>query len=323
MHISKLIENENSTYIFNNDNYPGKIQKHLFPTKIENYKMLYSYLNNNDYYNTDDNQEDLISNCSSIHKDIGKLYQEEEYIQDNSFIDYNNDNNISIIVENHINDNIESKKSSYFSDYMPDINIINNKSKNTTSINVHKSNHDNIKDLSKTEIIKKLNNENSELKKKVKSMVRSDNLNELMKNLNMSGNEIINKKYVIINYARNIGITIPLSDFEILDLTEIEDMYNIIENIKIKKNSYDISNTIIKLIFTCIEKFLVETLHFNLFIDISQGITEDYIESKCKTTKNFISTNISVPEYPFIDILLQIVYKIIGNYVFNNKHLNV
>ncbi|AAG02844.1 hypothetical protein AMV138 [Betaentomopoxvirus amoorei] len=318
MHVSKLVEDNNVIDIYNNENYPGKIQKHLFPTKIENYKMLYNYLNNDEFSIVEECQEDLISNCSSINNDIGisKLY-EEECMENNILIDDSvNNNEIKISIEDH--NIIPSKKSSYFTDYMPEINIIENNNVNEklkNVINVIEPNQDTIKDLSKTEIIKKLNNENSELKKKVKSMEKSENLNELMKKLNMCGNELINKKYVIINYAKTLGISLPLIDFEILDIKEIEEMYDIIETIKIKKNSYDISNTVIRLIFSGIEKILVSTLNLNIFIDISKEITEDYIETKCKATKNFISNNISVPEYPFIDILLQIIYKIIGNYV--------
>ncbi|CCU55509.1 viral membrane formation (Cop-A11R) [Adoxophyes honmai entomopoxvirus 'L'] len=307
MHISKLIDSDDTSDIFNNDNYPGKIQKHLFSIKIENYKMLYNYLNNNESYNIEECDNDDNYNIEEENNDL--VYDEKSFV------------NNSYVVDDHI-DNKESDKSSYFSDYVSDIKIINdssNKDKNDIVeikyVNDKIENNNIIKDLSKSEIIKKQDEEIVELKKIAKAVKKSENLNIFIEKLNMYGNEIINKKHVIINFAKTINLQLNLIDLQNLDIKDINDMYNIIENIKIKKNSYNFSNTLIRLIFVLIEKILVDILKLNVFRNISNDITDDFIELKCKSTKNFINKNTLIPEYPFIDIIIQICNTTIGKYV--------
>ncbi|CCU56378.1 viral membrane formation (Cop-A11R) [Mythimna separata entomopoxvirus 'L'] len=315
MTVSKLIEfNNNDVDIFDNENYPGKIAKHMFPTKIENFKIMYKYLNNEENNIIEEEyDEDYISNCSSVDKNISTLYENNYYEPEKIKSDINdlyNDNN---------DKNYISNQSSYFEeDDISDVNIINNYNNNIDNTNIKKNDsnlYNNIKDLSKTEIIKQQNEEISELKKIAKTAKMSANLDKFMERLKMPVNNIYSKKIMIINYAKSINLPLLLEDLENLDYKDIEDMYNIIENVKSNKNSYNFTNLLIKFIFVGIEKILVDILKWDVFKEISNNIDDDFIELQCKTTKNFINSYVVIPSYPFMDILIQIFNRIVYKYI--------
>lgn len=277
MIISKIIESFDYDKIFENENYPGKIPPHMFKSKIENFKKLYG-----DILNTSEHEDLENENTNIITIDEEDRYSICSYLSDV----------FSDVKPIMISDVSDISEISHISE-IPEI-----------------SETECIQDLSKTEIIEKQNKEIKELKKIAYSK-KSQNLTNFIDALNRYCPESLEKKIVIINYSKNINFPITTDDLDMLSTEDIENIYKTIENIKRYKSSFNFSTIIIRLIFVLVERILVDVLKFDNFKNISQDITEEFIDLKCKTTKDFINSNVIVPSYPFIDIGIQICSKII------------
>lgn len=311
MTISKVEYENNSIKLENDSNYPG-----YYPEFFKD-----QYINNiQELYNESDNS---ISNTNTI---ISKLIPIDDEIEDNNdelnkLFDetiYNttceNNESINIINDNDNNDNISkpsSSKSSKKSSIKYETNIFNN---NNTEVSQYTKKTSPIRPPSNSELVQQLKDENIKLKKQQYKNNKSKNMQLLISKLNGFCEQSLNKKKEILNFAVKQDIALTIDDFKYMDEDEIEEIYQLVKTINIHKQSFNTSMIIIKLIFVCIEKCLVDVFKLTEFKNMVSVITDEFIDSKCNTTKTFINNYVSTPNIPFMDIGIQIIGIGIKNY---------
>ncbi|AAC97784.1 hypothetical protein MseVgp151 [Melanoplus sanguinipes entomopoxvirus] len=296
--------NNNNVDLENDSNYPGYYPEFFKEQYINNVQELYTEPDNS-------NTNTIISKLIPIDDDIednndelNKLFDETIYNNENNDNDNDNVNyNTSVSIT-------KSNKSSK-SSIKTEINIFNEQ--NTKSSQFTKKTSP-IRPPSNTELLKQLKDENKKLKKQQYKTSKSKNMQLLISKLNGFCEQSLNKKKEILNFAIKQDITLSIDDFKYMDEDEIEEIYQLIKNINIHKQSFNTSMIIIKLIFVCIEKCLVDVFKLTEFKNMVSVITDEFIDNKCNTTKTFINNYVSTPNIPFMDIGIQIVGIGIKNY---------
>ncbi|BAO49502.1 virion membrane formation [Alphaentomopoxvirus acuprea] len=301
LNIDKGYEN-----LYTNENYPGYIPEHIKEDKIAEYKKLYEYICMDPF-----NIDNIIENETKYDEFNKSEPDDYTYI---SLLFENNNVSQTTSIENK-NDHISEVASSILYNEDDDQDSINNEPILSNKSPISNTYDKDPKTMITQEITEEsvnaiIKNQNKEIKRLNKELYtinkKSENINKFLEALNNFCPESLEKKTLIINYSRSINFPLSTYDLEMLNIDEIDNIYNMINNIKRYKSSFNFSSLVIKLSFILVEKLLVEYLKIDIFKDISKDINDEFINSKCSSTKNFINTYAKIPEYPFIDIAIQI-----------------
>lgn len=326
--------NEFNTTILYSSQYPGYINIDLDDEHekimVDMQKEALNKLKNND---TDDVSD--INNIDSI--DINNIYTDGDDINnfdidiidignvdgdDNSDIDYKvTDDDDGLInkydnfntYENIIDNNPVTISNSDIYSIKIDSIILNRSGKNT------KTNTDYSKKKTKSDILITnkygyintneklivLENENKLLKQKIIN-TETQKMNNFYNIFVNQNSNIITIKNYILNYSREINNELTMFDLNSLDDDKIHILYKAIKDLKKKSSQIELSAHVIKLVLFLIETTSTKFLQTNILKNISKDLN---MESDFNNTQQVLNNVLTIPDFPFKDIISHIVKK--------------
>lgn len=156
-----------------------------------------------------------------------------------------------------------------------------------------------------------LQEKNTNLRTKIKA--HSNNMSNFINQLAIDPNSDLSKRRYIHDYAIRSNIALKFEDLDTLSNDELNTLYNNIKDIVKKTSKLDFSTTIIRTLFTLIEKICVNILKLDVFKGISV-LSDERINDNFYSSQKFIRDKIAIPEFPFMDILIHIFKKILSKY---------
>jgi hypothetical protein len=150
-----------------------------------------------------------------------------------------------------------------------------------------------------------LENENKLLKQKIIN-TETKKMNDFYNIFVNPNSNIITIKNYILNYSREINNELTMFDLNSLEDDKIYILYKAIKELKKKSSQIELSAHIIKIVLFLIETTSTKFLQTNVLKNISKDLN---VESDFNNTQQVLNNVLTIPEFPFKDIISHIVKK--------------
>jgi len=273
--------------------YPGYVNKDIIiNSEFDNYASYYeNYFKKFHYYSIDE-----LKQLSLL--DDRKIVDENSHLEDLVGID--SDNNSG---DGSVNDNTDDNYIDFNDDDIKSYHESVLHYENTPQLNSINSPADRIKILEE---------ENTLLRRAASNSVRSNKMDEFYKKF--TENTTLDKKRMILQFSKKTDIVLSIEDINTLSDDEIDKLYIATKETQKKISKLDLSASIIKIILAGIEYLISNVLKVTWIKGITASIDQDIIEENFRYSQNYINDKLSsLPELPFLDIILFLIKNFISN----------